>query len=271
MNPLAGRSVRMRWTLGATGLVVLSLLAVTGVVNRQPAATSAGPSAVGGSSPQTVTTQPSSGARSLTPGQQLELEQNISRMRAVVPVHAAQSRQYPAVGAETRRQPDLYAAAFVRELLTQDYRTSRDQLLAWVQSESAQSTEPLVVGLTPAALRPAMAIASVQDGINGPSPVPTQNDWTRLAGRQGHTTVKIQHVSEPLSWASAVAAAQITDPGVTARQVDAEVTLQTTDLGKATTQRYSVALVINLEGPPVRDGYGFVAAITYNLVAVGGR
>jgi len=32
--------------------------------------------------------------------------------------------------------------------------------------------------------------------------------------------------------------------------------------------RYSVALVVNLEGPPVRDGYGFVAAITYNEVRV---
>jgi hypothetical protein len=271
MNPLAGRSARMRWTLGATGLVVLGLVAVTVVVNRQPAATSAGPSAVGGSSPQTVTAQSSPDSRSLTPAQQSELEQNISRIRAVAKVDAAESRQYPAVGAETRRQPDLYAAAFVRELLTQDYRTSRDQLLAWVQSESAQSTEPLVVALTPAALRPTMAIASVQDGINGPSPVPSQNDWTRLAGRQGHTTVKVQHVSEPVSWAGAVAKGQISDPGVTARQVDAEVTLQTTDLGKATTQRYSVALVINLEGPPVRDGYGFVAAITYNLAAVAAR
>jgi hypothetical protein len=213
----------------------------------------------------------SSVARSLTPGQQLELDQNISRMRGVVPVDAAASRRYPAVGAETRRQPDLYAAAFVRELLTQDYRTSREQLLAWVQSESAQSTEPLVVGLTPVALRPAMAIASVQDGINGPSPVPTQNDWSGLAGRLGHTTVKVQHVSEPVSWAGAVAKAQITDPGVTARQVDAEVTLQTTERGKVTTRRYSVALVINLEGPPVRDGYGFVAAITYNIAVAGWR
>jgi hypothetical protein len=141
MRSLAGRSARMRWALGTTGLVVLSVLAVTAVVNRQPTTTSAGPSAGGGSSPRTVTAQPSSVARSLTSAQQLELEQNISRMRGVVPVDAAESRQYPAVGAENRRQPDLYAAAFVRELLTQDYKTGRDQLLAWVQSESAQSTE----------------------------------------------------------------------------------------------------------------------------------
>ena len=76
-------------------------------------------------------------------------------------------------------------------------------------------------------------------------------------------------VIEPEPWASAVAGGQITDPGVTARQVDAEVTLQTADRGKVTAEHYSVALVVNLEGPPVRGEYGFVAAITYNVAAVG--
>jgi hypothetical protein len=198
----------------------------------------------------------------------LALEQSIARLRGIAPVDAATSPQYPPVSAEAGQQPDLYAAAFVRELLTQGYRTSRNQLLAWVQSESAQSSDPLVVGLTPADLRGKMAVASVQDGVHGPSPVPSENDWAELAARQGHTTVQIQRVSEPVSWASAVAKAQITDPGVTARQVDAEVTLKATDLEKATAEKFSVALVINLEGPPVRDRYGFVAAITYNVAKV---
>ena len=140
-----------------------------------------------------------------------------------------------------------------------------------MQSESAQSTEPLVVGLTPIELRPTMALASVLDGVNGPSPVPNQSDWAQLAGRQGRTTVRIQRVSEPVSWATAVANGQISDPGVTARQVDAEVTLQTTDLGKVTEQKFGVALVINLEGPPAGDRYGFVAAITHNVVKVPAR
>jgi hypothetical protein len=217
-----------------------------------------------------MTTQPLSGPGSLASQQQRELEQSIKAMRAVAAVEPAPSRQYPAVSEEARQQPDLYAAAYAGELLTQDYRTSgRDELLAWVQSESAQSTDPLVVGLTPAGLRPKMAVASVQDGVNGPAPVPNQSDWANLAERQGHTSVQILHVSEPVSWASAVANAQITDPGVTARQVDAEVTLQTTDQGRTTVQRFSVSLVINLEGPPVRDVYGFVAAITYNVAAMG--
>jgi len=248
-------------------LVVFALVVIV-IANGHGSPTSAGHSAPEASSLTLATTPSPSGTGSLTSEQQLELEQGIARARSLAPVDAATSPQYPAVGAEARQQPDLYAAAFVRELLTQDYRTSRNQLLAWVQSESAQSTEPLVVRLTPVELRGTMAVASVQDGVNGPSPVPSESDWAVLAGRQGHTTVQIQRVREPVSWAGAVAKAQITDPGVTARQVDAEVTLQTTDLGKDTEQKYSVALVINLEGPPVRGGYGFVTAITYNLAVV---
>ena len=249
-------------------LVMLALVVVAVIVNGHSSPTSVGRLTTKGSNPTGATTQSPSHPRSLTSDQQLQLEQSIGRMRDVVPVQAATSPRYPAVSSEARQQPDLYAAAFVRELLAQDYRTSRDQLLAWVQSESAQSTEPLVVGLTPVDLRSMLAVASVQDGVNGPPPVPSRSDWAELARHQGHTTVQIQRVSEPVSWADAVAKAQITDPGVTARQVDAEVTLLTMDHGRTTTEHYSVALVINLEGPPVRDGYGFVAAITYNVVKV---
>jgi hypothetical protein len=99
--------------------------------------------------------------------------------------------------------------------------------------------------------------------------VPSQSDWADLARRQGHTTVQIQRVIEPEPWASSVAGGQITDPGVTARQVDADVTLHTNVHGKVIAEHFSVALVVNLEGPPVLGGYGFVTAITYNVAAVG--
>jgi hypothetical protein len=184
-------------------------------------------------------------------------------MRAEVPVAPATSAQYRAVSSQARQQPDLYAAAFTRELLTQDYRTSRDDLLAWVQSESAQSTEPLVVGLTPVGLRGRLALWSVQDDTGSPAIVPSRSAWAALAERRGYTTVQIQRVTEPVSWADAVAGGEITDPGVTAREVDAEVTLHTTDHGQATTTASSVALTIQLEGPPVRSGYGFVVAAIY--------
>jgi hypothetical protein len=270
MSLIAGRSAGRKWALAAAGLLILVLAAVWIIAARQTSTTSAGLPVREGSRTTTMTAQPPSGPESLTSEQQRELEQSINRMRAVAPIEPATTPQYPAVSGEARQQPDLYAAAFVGELLTQDYRTSsRKELLAWVQSESAQSTDPLVVGLTPAGLRGQMAVASVQDGINGPAPVPSQSDWAKLGSRQGHTSVQIQHVSEPVSWASAVANAAITDPGVTARQVDAEVTLQTTDQGETVLQRFSVSLVINLEGPPVRDAYGFVAAITYNAAAMG--
>ena len=55
----------------------------------------------------------------------------------------------------------------MRQLLTQDYRTGRDELLAWVQSESAQSTEPLVVGLTPVELRGKLALMLDDSALRG--------------------------------------------------------------------------------------------------------
>jgi hypothetical protein len=269
MSPLSGVPLPRLWRVGATVLVLLALVgfAVIAAGHKPPA--SVGHSAGKGSPPAVAAALSRSGPGSLASDQQSDLQQNITRIRALVPVNSATSPQYPAVSAQARQQPDLYAAAFVSELFTQDYRTSRDQLLAWVQSESAQSTDPLVVSLTPGDLRSRIAVASVQDGVNGPAPVPSRSDWADLARRQGHTTVQIQGVTEPVAWASAVANAQITDPGVTARQVDAEVTLQTTDQGKATSEDFSVALVVNLEGPPVRDGYGFVAVINDNVAGVG--
>jgi hypothetical protein len=189
-------------------------------------------------------------------------------MRAQTPVNPATSAQYPAVSSQARQQPDLYAATFTRELLTQDYRTSRNDLLAWVQSETAPSTEPLVVGLTPVWLRPKLALWSVQDDTGSPAIVPNRSDWAALAARHGYTTVQIQKVTEPVTWANAVAGGQITDPGVTARQVDAKVTLNTTDHGQATTSASSVALTIQLEGPPVTGGYGFVVAVIYDVAGI---
>ena len=268
MNALTGMSAGRKWGVGSTVLALLALIVLAVIVTGHAAPTLAGHVEVNGSSPTAATIPPTSGRGSLAAEQQSELEQSINRLRALPPVQPATSDSYAAVSAQARQQPDLYAAAFVRQLMTQDYRTDREQLLAWVQSESAQSTDPLVVGLTPVDLRGRMAVASIQDGVNGRAPVPSPADWVDLARRQGHTTVQVQRVIEPVPWASAVASGQITDPGVTARQVDANVTLHTTDHGKATVEHYSVALVVNLEGPPVRTGYGFVAAITYNVAAV---
>lgn len=81
--------------------------------------------------------------------------------------------------------------------------------------------------------------------------------------------MRVQHVTEPVAWSSAVLAGDITDPGVTAREVDALVTLHTTVDGRKRAQRFSVALTMNLEGPPTRPRWGFVTAVTYTVVPMG--
>lgn len=162
-------------------------------------------------------------------------------------------------------QPDLYAAEFVRRLLTQDFRTARPDLLAWVQAESAQSAEPLVVGLVPPELRDRLAAYSVTDTASSPAPVPTEQEWANLAATGATQTVQVDAVRIPLAWSNAVAAGRITDPGVTGREVAATVTRHT---GSSVT-RWSVALTLNLEGPPTRATWGFVTTVTYRVVQIG--
>ena len=268
MSPLSGLSVKKRWVLGATALMLPAAVAAAVIAGGHASPTPAGHVAAGGSSLTAAPTPSLPGPRSLTSGQQTGLQQSLARMRAQVPVAPATSARYPAVSSQARLQPDLYAAAFTRQLLTQDYRTSRGQLLAWVQSEAAQSTEPLVVGLTPVGLRGRLALWSVQDDTVSPAIVPSPSTWTALAQRRGYTTVQIQKVTEPVSWAAAVAGGRITDPGITARQIDAEVTLHTTDHGHATATRSSVSLTVQLEGPPARGGYGFVVAVIYDVAGI---
>lgn len=206
------------------------------------------------------------GRQPLTREGRLKLEAAVSLLRTMPAVEPKTSSLHPPVGDEARQQPDLYAAAFTRQLLTQDYDSSREGLLAWVQSESARCTEPSVVGLTPPVLRNKMAVASLVGDSDGPAPIPSKRQWERLAQRGGHTTVTVRRVITPPTWTAAVAAGKLTDPGVTAREVDADVTLHTTHAGVAVSRTYSVALTMNLEGPPARDGYGFVTAVTYRVV-----
>jgi hypothetical protein len=268
MSPLRGISFKKRWVLGATALVLPAVVAVAVIAGGHASPPPAGHVAAGGSSLTAAPTPSLPGTRSLAAGQQTGLQESLARMRAQVPVAPATSAQYPAVSSQARLQPDLYAAAFTRQLLSQDYRASRSQLLAWVQSETAASTEPLVVGLTPVGLRGRLALWSVQDDTGSPAIVPSPGAWAALAQRRGYTTVQIQKVTEPVSWAAAVADGEITDPGVAARQVDAEVTLHTTDHGHPVTAASSVALTIQLEGPPVRGGYGFVVAVIYGVARI---
>ena len=194
-------------------------------------------------------------------------EEDLERLRAVEPVQASSTPRR--IAGEQAQQPDLYAAEFVRRLLTQDYRSPRQTHLAWVQSESAQTREPLVVGLVPSELRDRLAVYSVSDAADGPSPVPTEQEWRQLAAAGSYTSVQIQHVKEPLAWTNAVADGRITDPGITGREIAALVTRHTKGSRSDHAQRFSVAMTLNLEGPPARATWGFVAAVNYASIPIG--
>ena len=203
---------------------------------------------------------------STAPRAESDLSIALERIASLELHSAATSSAYPPVADTAKLQPDLYAAAFVQRLLTQDYRRPRDECLRWIQSEAATTSEPLVVGLVPPVLRSRLSVASVQDDVNGPAPVPSADSWASLAKRGAISSASIVKVSEPYEWSMAVANGEITDPGITARQVDAEVTV-TQKAGA--TARYSVSVLLNLEGPPTRAGYGFVVLISYTSTRVG--
>lgn len=84
--------------------------------------------------------------------------------------------------------------------------------------------------------------------------------------QHAYTAVTIDRVEEPFGWTNAVASGRISDPGATARQVTATVTRHTgTTVSPAV---FSVSVTLNLEGPPARRDWGFVAVISYRSIQV---
>ena len=190
------------------------------------------------------------------------LTEELARLAATPLVPAAKNH---GIEGEALTQPDLYAAEFVRGLLTQDYAEPREAKLAWVQAESTTTNEPLVVGLVPEGLRSRIAVFSVTDDATGDAPIPTAAVWEDLRAKHAHTTVRIDQVSEPPAWSNAVSAGRITDPGITAREVAATVTLHS-DTG---TRQRSVALTIHLDGPPTQARWKFVTVVDHRSMPMG--
>jgi hypothetical protein len=197
-------------------------------------------------------------------------QQQIAALRAM-PTTPPDPRLSGRIPDEARSHPDLYAAEFVRTLLTQDYRRPRAELLSWVATEAGTSADPIVVGLVPAELRDRFAVYSVIDQTDGPmsSPVPSPAEWARLAALRGYTTVTDIRVSEPLAWSNAVDAGRVTDPGLTAREVTATLTMHTTASNVAATARSSVSVVADFVGPPTRPSWGFVNIVMYTSLREG--
>jgi len=55
-------------------------------------------------------------------------------------------------------------------------------------------------------------------------------------------------------------------PGITGREVAATTTRHTSDTRGDHTTKFSVMMRLNLEGPPTRDTWGFVTAVTYTAI-----
>lgn len=192
------------------------------------------------------------------------LQEGLARVEST-PRYEAKSTT-PRITGEATEQADLYATEFVRRLLSRDYaELRRDSHLAWVQAESAATSEPLVIGLVPASARDRFAVWSVTDATAGPAPVPSETEWAQLATHRTVDIAEVERVQQPTVWTNAVASGRITDPGVTAREVSAMVSRRSA----TGTQRFSVAVSLNLEGPPVRTAYGVVGVITFTSIPVG--
>lgn len=198
------------------------------------------------------------------------VQEQLAQLRAM-PVIQPDPSQSDRVPAEAKTHPDLYAAEFVRVLLTQDYGRPRQEHLAWVATEAGSTAEPLIVGLVPPELRDRLPVYSVVAQGDGPtsSPIPSAAEWARLAAIGGYTTVTDIRVSEPLAWSNAVEAGRVTDPGVTAREITATVTLRTTIAGASSASRSSVSLTADFVGPPTQPSWRFVNVVLYTSLPEG--
>ncbi|MFC6706839.1 hypothetical protein [Flexivirga alba] len=251
---------RWLWSTAAVSLLALVVgwLAMANHANRSStAATPARYSSTGGHPAA------SSSEAAKSPVGNSALAQDIAALNAASapPTGAAP----PPITGLASKQPDLYAAEFVRRLLTQHYDTPRDSQIRWVQSESGQTHDPTVVGLVPPNLRGRLATYSVTAENPGDNPIPDAATWARLGHAHASTTVTVQNVEEPLAWTNAVADGKVQDPGVTAREVAATVTRH---VGHERSS-YSVDLTLNLEGPPAYPTWRFVTLVTYTSIPLG--
>jgi len=110
------------------GLWLASRVAVPGVSAKaqpDPTVVVAAPRAPGGSAPSDGSADTPSRAAA-----------ELDRLRAQPVVTASSTAR---ISGDATLQPDLYAAEFVRRLLTHDYRTARPDLIDWADSACTQA------------------------------------------------------------------------------------------------------------------------------------
>jgi hypothetical protein len=246
---------------GVLALAVLVAFAVLGLVlpSRHGAGHQGPPAA------QTAGT--GSDPRADGPGYNVLSAEERARLAAAPDVAPATTTLLPPIPAADRVQPDLYARAFLTALFTHPYvGVTRDQMLAWVQAQQASS--PFISGGTPSVLN-RLLVESASDPAwsnGGFAALPDEAGWAQAVAGRAHVRIDRLTCVLPLDWETAISSGDITDPGLTARLVSADMTMTWTDGGRPKTQRFSVALTLLLEGPPTARRYGVVVIAATNVV-----
>ena len=231
---------RKRTVLGAAG-VLAGLLAA--VIATAASGGSGGHADAGATPSLPVKSASTSGPSAAVPGPR-ESGYDRAAWSAAPSVAPATSTAYPAIPATARTQPDVFAAAFARELLTRDYRHStREQLLAWAQACSAPLTivqVPMSATDRASTLVTSLVTPGWDTGESG-TPVGTAAAWLAARSRQAHTTVSDVRVqSVPDFPPPKTSFTQATFD----RLVTATVTLHSTVSGKPVAIRQSVAFEV---------------------------
>lgn len=180
-------------------------------------------------------------------------------------VKPATSPAYPAITGTAARDPSAFAAEFVTELLTRDYRaTSRAQLLAWAQFEDA----PLPSPHYPRADWSKVLTDSLTDpGWDGAvdTPIPADGPWLALRSERARDVVSAVRIVPDPRWQAKIAGGwQPPDPLAGELDASATVTEHAVTGGRPHVARYSVSLIVQLGTSP-HGGYGVAA--TNNFVS----
>jgi hypothetical protein len=172
------------------------------------------------------------------------------------------SRVYPAVPGPDRTDPDAYALAFTRELLTIDYRTqTRTGLLAWAQSEEAPDTLP---GVPPQIADKSLVGSLAYNGVTGTevSPIASATHWpTPSSG----TTQRVSGLAASVTpdWTQLISSGwEPTDPLMTVLTVTGSIIVSTP--GHPGLSR-SFSMAVTLGGARTHPGYGAVAVSAWTV------
>jgi hypothetical protein len=148
-------------------------------------------------------------------------------------------------GLKPTTSADVYAAEVARGLLSIDYATtSRRETLSMWRAEVA-NTLPLGVprGTTLSSARKA-GLASIDAAL------PSAAMWPSMAAEAIITHFQVTAVTEPPSWLAAVADAEITEPGLTARTVSGVENIRYRSGPTASTSTVPESIVVAMLCPP---------------------